>query len=79
MLTLETSGLFTWGFGNKYHVETAIGNYEYSCADYPGGNNTIVPCGTYSEWLKKNNMEFGRDKGWHKIKDYCGTNVIIKE
>lgn len=74
MLTLDTYGLFSWDFGNKFHIETAVGNFEWSDPEYPGGDNTIKPCGPYEEWRKK---QYARDKGRHKIRDYCGDKVVI--
>jgi len=78
MLTLQTWGHFTWDYGMRFHIETIHGYFEWSDPDY-GGDNTIIPCGTYAEWLSKHNLQFGRDKGYHMIGDYCGPDVIIKE
>lgn len=80
MITLNSIGDFTWSFGQTFHIELMGSRecYEWSDPDY-GGDNTIRPCGKYHEWLDKNNLEFGRDKGTHKIKDYCGKDVIILE
>ena len=74
----DTIGLFTWNFGNKFHIETAFGNFEWSCPDYLGGDNTIRSAKPYSEWIKDENVPFGRDKGQHRIGDYCGEDFELK-
>lgn len=79
MLTLDTIGLFTWNFGNKFHIETKVGHFEWSDPSYPGGTNTIVPTVKYEEWIKIESIPYGRDKGIHSIRVYCGENVVIKE
>lgn len=78
MLTLDTVGHFTWDFGQRFHIETVDGNYEWSDPDY-NGDNTIRPAPPYPQWLDKQNIEFGRDKGRHTIRDYCGPDVKIME
>lgn len=77
MITLETIGTFTWSFHHRFHIETDQGNYEWSDPDYPGGDNTIHPCQPYNVWCNLLNIPFGRDKGTHRIRDYCGNNVSI--
>ncbi len=72
-----TVGTFTWNFGNKFHIETQIGNFEWSDPNYAGGDNTIRPCGTYAEWLNKENIEFGREKGEHIIGSYCPNFTLV--
>lgn len=78
MITLDTVGKFTWSFGQTFHIETKHGCYEWSDPDY-GGNNTIKPTGTYAEWLDVNNIPYGRAKGTHSIRGYCGPDVKILE
>lgn len=68
-------GKFTWDFGNKFHIETAVGNFEWSCPDYYGGTGEIRPVSTYKEWVKQQNIPYGRDKSVYKISDYCGDFV----
>ena len=78
MITLNTIASFTWGFGNKFFLETREGNFVWSDPDYPGGDNTIVKFnGTYKGWCKSQGIPFGRDKGQHRIQDYCGELVIL--
>ena len=75
MISLDTVGNFTWSFGNKFHIETPDGNYEWSDPGYLGGDNTIKPSVPYDEWLVKMDLPFGRDKGTHIIRYYCGKDV----
>ncbi len=76
---LDLTGNFVWSFGKEFHIATDKGNYEWSCPDYPGGDDTLKPCGSYGEWLDKIGIEFGRCKGRHVIKDYCGESVVLIE
>lgn len=73
----ETVGEFTWGFANRFHIATAIGNYEWSDPSYPDGDNTIKPCDPYPEWLDKEGIGCGRDKGNHIIGKYCGPDFVL--
>lgn len=75
---LDLVGNFTWGFGNLWFIETKEGNFVWSDPDYPGGNNTIKPVKyDYSGWLGRNGIPFGRDKGTHRIGDFCpGVKVL---
>lgn len=79
MLTLDTIADFTWCLcGEWFHLETNDGCYEWSDPDY-GGDNTIRPCGSLAEWYEDRGIPFGRCKGRHLIRDYCGEDVIIKD
>ena len=77
MLSLDTIGLFTWSFHHRFHIETHEGNFEWSDPQYPGGNNTIRPCESYEIWRDSLNIPYGREKGVHTIRDYCGPDVIF--
>lgn len=77
-LDLDTVADFTWCWNYKFFLETKAGNFIWSDPDYPGGDNTIRPYkGSYADFLRENHIEFGRDKGKHIIRDYCGENVLI--
>lgn len=76
MITLDTVGHFLWNFSDKFLIETTEGNYEWSDPEY-NGDNTIVPALSYGEWLDKLGILYARDKGHHKIRDYCGEEVKI--
>lgn len=71
-------GHFTFSFHYRFFIETNKGNFEWHDPNYPGGDNTIRPFnGTYKEWCQKINIPFGRDKGQHFVKDYCGTDFVL--
>lgn len=74
-ITLDTIGKFTFSFHHRFHIETENGNFEWSNPDYPDGDNTIQPCGDYNQWCKEIGIAFGRSKGTHSIRKYCGENV----
>jgi hypothetical protein len=75
MLDLDMYAEFTWDFGQKFFLETEVGNYIWSDPDY-NGDNTIRPYdGTLSKWLGP--QEYGRSKGTYRIGDYCGNEVKI--
>ncbi len=78
MLKLTDIGHFTWGFGSDFFIEVdGLGNFVWSDPDYQG-NHIILPfAGSYKEWCEKLKIPFGRDKGEHVIKDYCGNDVSI--
>jgi hypothetical protein len=79
MLTLDQIAEFTWGFNSHFLLKTAEGSFIWSDPDYCG-DNTIVPFeGGYKEWLIFEGIPFGRDKGTHIIREYCGEEVKIKQ
>lgn len=75
-MTLDTIGEFTWLWNHEYFIKTAEGNFIYSDPDMPGGDNTLrkTPF-TLTEYLKIRHLMYGRDKGRHTIRDYCGKEV----
>jgi len=73
---LDMVGKFTWSFGHLFHIETKAGCFEWSDPDYDG-DNTIRPCGSYKNWVKKHGIPYGRAKGRHVIRGYCGENWIL--
>lgn len=76
---LDLVGMFTWSYGNQFFVETSQGNYIWKDPDYQGGDNTFTKTDmTYKEWTRKIGIPFGRDKGHHVIRNYCGEDIIIK-
>ncbi|GAI42205.1 unnamed protein product [marine sediment metagenome] len=78
-MTLDTIGQFTWLWGHEFFVKTTEGNWIWSDPDYPHGDNTLrkTPL-TLGEHLKKHDIPYGRDKGRHTIRDYCGEKVVIQ-
>lgn len=79
MLTINDWAHFTWSYGYAFFLETKDkGNWIWNDPDYPGGNGTIVRFhGGYEQWIKEIGIPYGRDKGFHRIGDYCGKDVII--
>lgn len=78
MINLDTVADFIWFWSDKFFLETSEGNFIWSDPDYQG-NNTIVPFkGTMAEYCKQTKIPFGRDKGKHTIRGYCGEDVVIK-
>ncbi len=79
MNILDLYGHFTWSFRSQFFIETTIGNFIWNDPDY-GGNNTIIPySGSYKDWCINLNIPYGRDKGQHIIKEYCGNELTILE
>lgn len=78
ILSTSTIASFTWMFNHLFFLETNVGNFIWSDAGYPGGDNTIRPyTGTLREFCREIEVPFGRDKGTHFIGDYCGEDVQI--
>lgn len=76
---LNEVGRFTWFWNYKFFVEMNCGNFIWNDPDYPGGDNTFTKTNmTFKEFVKSQNVSYGRDKGKHIIKDYCGENIILK-
>lgn len=76
-LTTDHIASFTWGFNHEFFLETDIGNFVWSDPDYQG-DNTIRPTDMdYGTWVGADRGLFGRDKGKHRIGDYCGEDVKI--
>lgn len=77
---LVSEGRFTWDFGSRFAVETNLGLFEWSDPEYNGDNSMrFLVNKSFSDWLEMSNIPYGRDKGNHIVKDYCGKefNLII--
>ena len=70
-INLDTLAEFTWDFGSNFLLNTPYGCYIWSDPNY-GGKNTIKPCPNPETFFVP---YFGRAKGTHSIRDYCGENV----
>ena len=75
---------FTWNFGNKFFLspvdDEEDSNYQYnyvwSDPDY-GGDDTIKPYyGTAKEFFSPN---WGRYKGQHTVRSYCGNARFVSQ
>ena len=83
----EISGLvgeFTWDFGQCFFIETEVGNFVWSDPDYNGDNSLTLFDGDILDFFRGDIHSeysdfFGRDKGMHFIRDYCGEDFILKE
>ncbi len=74
---LECVGDFTYCWGADFFIETEFGNFHWKDPDY-NGDNTITPFdGNLDAFYKKLGVPFGRDKGKHFVKDYCGTDFKL--
>jgi hypothetical protein len=71
---LDMEGEFTWDFGSNFFIETSIGNFIWSDPDYNGDNTIRKYDGIVQDYFKGT---FGRDKGSHIIRSYCGDEVKI--
>ncbi len=80
MITLETVAEFLWCWDHIFFLETSEGNFIWSDPNY-GGDNTIKPFnGTLNEYQEERDIGFVRQKGFHRIKEYCGEEVMfVKE
>lgn len=76
-LTLDDVAEFTWGYCDEFFLETGKGNFVWSDPDYDGDNSIHPYNGSYKDWCKEAHLPFGRDKGKHTIRDYCGEDVKL--
>jgi hypothetical protein len=79
MLDLDDEGDFTWDFGCQFFIETSKGNYIWSDPDYNGDNTIKKFSGTINDYFNHPDIAWGRDKGRHIIRNYCGDDVKIVE
>lgn len=80
-LTTDDRGAFTWLWSEEYFIQShGKGNWIWKSSEYAGGDNTIRRYnGTLTDYLKEIQLPFGRGKGVHTIKQYCGDQVKILE
>jgi hypothetical protein len=76
-LTLDDIGEFTWSFSKQFLIETCNGNFVWNDPDYGGDNIITLFDGDYKKWCDDLNIPYGRDKGTHTIRGYCGEKVKI--
>lgn len=74
---LNSTGRFTWDFGQHFFVETSIGNFVWSDPQYNGNNTFERYVGSFEDWLKEIDIPFGRDKGEHFISSFCGDQFTV--
>lgn len=77
---LNLEGHFSWNFGNKFFIETEMGNFVWSDPDYFGGDNSIKFFdGNLDDFCKQEHIGYTRDKGIHTIKKYCGSKIKLQK
>jgi hypothetical protein len=76
-ILLDQIGEFTWFFGDKFFIETSMGNFLWSDPDYNGDNTISSFNGSYKDACKHLRVPFGRDKGTKKIREYCGDQIKL--
>jgi hypothetical protein len=74
---LSLQGDFTYLFGRHFFIETKIGNFVWSDPDYGGDNRMIKFDGSWDEYRRTNQIDFGREKGIHDISGYCGDEFTV--
>lgn len=76
---LNDRAQFTWSFGQTFFVETMQhGNFIWSDPDYQGDNSFTPFHDSYNDWCKESGIPYGRDKGTHEIKSYCGSDIWLR-
>jgi len=76
-VVLDLVGEFSWSFGETFFIETSAGNWVWSDPDYQGDNTLTRWNGTHEQWCKAVGIPWSRDKGKHRIRDYCGDAVHL--
>lgn len=79
-MNLDTVANFIWFWSHEFFLETDDGNFIWSDPDYPGGDNTIKPFdGSLKDFCNAGGPGYGRVKGRHTIRAYCGDQVKFIE
>lgn len=75
---LNLHGEFTWDFGRTFFIEVKgfACNFVWSAPGYNGTNEIKPFTGSYQNWLSGTGLDFGRSKGYRRIGDYCGEDVV---
>lgn len=74
---LNLEGHFTWFWNDKFFIETKDGCYIWSDPVYNGSGTLVEFSGDYADFAQEMNIDYGRDKGVHRIGDYCGEDIKI--
>lgn len=81
LLTLDQiknlTGDFAWDFGCYFFIETEVGNFIWSDPEYNGDGSIRPTDKTYIEYIRSSKIPFMRDKGTHKIGEYCKTIIRV--
>lgn len=74
---LELFGEFVWFWDDYFFIETPKGNFVWRDPEY-NGDNTIRPYdGEISKFCRERKVGFGRSKGRHRVRDYCGEDIVL--
>jgi hypothetical protein len=73
LLTLDTIAEFTWGFSDRFLLETEHGNFIWSDPDYNGDNSIKPYHGDPRNFVEPGFS--GRCKGTYRIRHYCGEGA----
>lgn len=74
---LDAVGDFTWFWGQTFFISTSLGNFKWSAPSYDGDNIMTPFQGDITDFCKHMNIDYGRDKGVHFIKSYCGDQFTL--
>lgn len=74
---LDLSADFTWMWDQHFFVETEGCNYVWSDPRYDGDNTLRLYYGSLADYCKEQGIDFGRCKGNHVIRRYCGDDVKV--
>lgn len=77
-LLLNTRGKFTWFWGNDWFIETEYGNFHWKDPRVNGNNTMTLFNGSYADFCKYINIDYGRDKGERDIESMCGRDFVVK-
>lgn len=78
-MNFDTIADFTWFWNDEFFLETDEGNYIWSSPEYNGDNTIRRYNGSLSDYISNEaGCSFGRDKGRHRIRDYCGDSVKLE-
>ena len=78
---LELDGDFTWFWDHHWFIKTSQGNFVWSDPQYTGGTNVIKPYkGTMRQYTDSLGLQpFGRAKGRHRVKNFCGDQIVFSD
>lgn len=74
---LQEVGDFTWFWCSVFFIQTKIGNFHWANPSYEGDNTMTLFNGDIGDFCKFQNVDYGRDKGFHDITNYCGDQFTL--
>jgi hypothetical protein len=76
---LDLEGEFTWLWSEVFFIETKKGNFIWLSPEYNGDHTITRTEMTYRDYLLYIDVPYGRSKGKHIIRQYCGDDVEVKK